>query len=101
MLLFKYFLEHHEVCDQDFIHVADCLERVQVMFAGLWFGGMSVGDLAHPVTMGVILGLLVGKPLGILIFVGLTVGLRFVQLPNNITWMQIFGVAYGLLGMYI
>jgi len=62
--------------------------------AGLAFGGMSVGDLTHPVTMGVILGLLVGKPLGILIFVGLAVGLRFARLPDNITWMQILGVAF-------
>jgi NhaA family Na+:H+ antiporter len=62
--------------------------------AGLSFGGMSMGDLTHPVTMGVILGLLVGKPLGILIFVGLAVGLRFARLPDNITWMQILGVAF-------
>ncbi len=62
--------------------------------AGISFGGMSVVDLTHPVTMGVILGLLVGKPLGILIFVGLAVGLKFVQLPKDITWAQILGVAF-------
>ncbi|MCZ6667230.1 MAG: Na+/H+ antiporter NhaA [Gammaproteobacteria bacterium] len=62
--------------------------------AGLSLGDMSMGDLIHPVTMGVILGLLVGKPLGILIFVGLAVGLRFAQLPKNITWMQLLGVAF-------
>jgi NhaA family Na+:H+ antiporter len=62
--------------------------------AGLSFGGMSVVDLTHPVTMGVILGLLVGKPLGILIFVGLAVGLKFVQLPKDISWAQILGVAF-------
>jgi len=62
--------------------------------AGLSLGDMSMGDLIHPVTMGVILGLLVGKPLGILFFVGLAVGLRFAQLPKNITWMQLLGVAF-------
>ena len=62
--------------------------------AGLALGGMSMTDLAHPVTLGVILGLLLGKPLGILVFVGLAVALRFVQLPNNINWMQILGVAF-------
>jgi NhaA family Na+:H+ antiporter len=62
--------------------------------AGLSLGGMSVADLAHPVTLGVILGLLVGKPLGILAFVGIGVALRFVQLPNNISWLQIVGVAF-------
>ncbi len=62
--------------------------------AGLELGGMSMADLAHPVTLGVILGLLVGKPLGILAFVAIGVALRFVQLPNNVSWMQIFGVAF-------
>ena len=62
--------------------------------AGLSLGGMSVADLAHPVTLGVILGLLVGKPLGILAFVGIAVALRFVQLPNNVSWLQIVGVAF-------
>ena len=62
--------------------------------AGLALGGMSMTDLAHPVTLGVILGLLVGKPVGILVFVGLAVALRLVQLPNNINWMQILGVAF-------
>jgi len=62
--------------------------------AGLSLGGMSMADLAHPVTLGVILGLLVGKPLGIMAFVAIGVALRFVQLPNNVSWMQIFGVAF-------
>ncbi len=62
--------------------------------AGLELGGMSMADLAHPVTLGVILGLLVGKPLGILAFVGIGVALRFVQLPNNVSWMQIVGVSF-------
>ncbi|MDH3633569.1 MAG: Na+/H+ antiporter NhaA [Gammaproteobacteria bacterium] len=62
--------------------------------AGLSLAGMSMADLAHPVTLGVILGLLLGKPLGILGFVGLAVVLRLVQLPSNISWMQILGVAF-------
>ncbi len=62
--------------------------------AGLSFSGMSLGDLTHTVTLGVTLGLLVGKPLGIMIFVGLAVALRIVQLPGKITWLQILGVAF-------
>jgi NhaA family Na+:H+ antiporter len=61
--------------------------------AGLSLQGMSVADLAHPVTLGVVLGLLLGKPVGILLFVGLAVGLRLVQLPNRVDWWQIIGVA--------
>jgi NhaA family Na+:H+ antiporter len=62
--------------------------------AGLSFGGMTMSDLNHPVTMGVILGLFLGKPVGIMLFVGLTVGLRLVKLPDNINWLQILGVAF-------
>ena len=62
--------------------------------AGLSFSGISMSDLNHPVTMGVILGLFLGKPVGIMLFVGLTVGLRLVKLPDNINWLQILGVAF-------
>lgn len=62
--------------------------------AGLSLSGMSVTDLAHPVTLGVILGLVIGKPIGILIFVGAAVALRFAELPKNVTWAQLLGVAF-------
>ena len=62
--------------------------------AGLSLGGMSLGDLASPVTLGVIGGLLVGKPVGILLFVGAAVALRLVQLPKGVSWLQILGVAF-------
>ncbi len=62
--------------------------------AGLSLSGTSFDDVTHPVTLGVISGLLVGKPLGILVFVGLAVGLRFVELPKGISWLQLLGVAF-------
>jgi NhaA family Na+:H+ antiporter len=62
--------------------------------AGLSLAGMSIEDLVHPVTLGVISGLFIGKALGILGFVGLAVGLRFVQLPKNVNWIQLLGVAF-------
>ncbi len=62
--------------------------------AGLSLAGMSIENLTHPVTVGVVSGLLIGKPLGILVFVGLAIGLRFVQLPKNINWIQLLGVAF-------
>ena len=48
----------------------------------------------HPVTLGVISGLVLGKPLGVLAFVGLAVGLRLVELPKEINWLQLLGVAF-------
>ena len=62
--------------------------------AGLSLAGMSISDLAHPVTLGVISGLFIGKALGILAFVGLGVALRLVQLPKNVNWIQVLGVAF-------
>lgn len=61
--------------------------------AGLSLAGMSVGDLLHPVTTGVVAGLFLGKPLGILVFVGLAVALRLAALPDGVTWKQLLGVA--------
>ncbi len=61
--------------------------------AGLSLSGMSVQDLLHPVTMGVVLGLVAGKPIGIMLFVGITVLSGFAQLPKGVSWMNLLGVA--------
>lgn len=61
--------------------------------AGLAFGGLTADDLMHPVAMGVFLGLFVGKPLGVLVFVGLAVLVGAAQLPKPLTWAQIAGAA--------
>jgi NhaA family Na+:H+ antiporter len=62
--------------------------------AGLSLADLSVADLTSPVTIGIVSGLLVGKPLGILLFVGLAVSLRIVRLPENVSWIQLSGVAF-------
>ena len=62
--------------------------------AGLSLSGMSFADLTHPVTLGVIGGLVLGKPIGILLFVGLAVMLGMARLPERVTWGQVLGVAF-------
>ena len=62
--------------------------------AGLSLANMSVSELLHPVTLGVIAGLFVGKPVGILLFVGLAVLLGMARLPKNVTWLQVTGVSF-------
>jgi NhaA family Na+:H+ antiporter len=62
--------------------------------AGLALSGVSIDDVVHPVTLGVMAGLLLGKPLGILSFVGLAVALRFARLPTDVDWRQLLGVAF-------
>jgi NhaA family Na+:H+ antiporter len=52
--------------------------------------------LTNPVSWGVIIGLTVGKPVGILTFAWLAVRIGIARLPRAISWRQIFGV--GALG---
>jgi len=61
--------------------------------AGISFTGITIADLIHPVTMGIVLGLFIGKPLGILIFIGLAVALGFAKIPKEINFLQLLGVA--------
>ena len=61
--------------------------------AGVSLGGLSLADLGHPVTLGVILGLLVGKQVGILAFAWLATATGMARRPEGATWMQLYGVA--------
>ena len=62
--------------------------------AGLALGGIGLEDVLQPVTVGIAAGLFLGKPVGIVAFVGLGVLLRIVSLPNGVTWWQIVGAAW-------
>ena len=65
--------------------------------AGVSVSGDAIGDaLASPVTQGVALALLLGKPLGIFAATWLAVRLRLCDLPNGASWGHVLGV--GLLG---
>jgi NhaA family Na+:H+ antiporter len=52
--------------------------------------------LKHPITLGVLAGLVIGKPLGIAGFTWLTVKMGWADLPEGLTMAHILGV--GLLG---
>ncbi|UCF64032.1 MAG: Na+/H+ antiporter NhaA, partial [bacterium] len=47
--------------------------------------------LTHPVALSVMLGLLLGKPLGIFLFSWLAVKLKIARLPDGIGWLTILG----------
>ncbi|WP_027715333.1 Na+/H+ antiporter NhaA [Desulfuromonas sp. TF] len=59
--------------------------------------GVTIGltdlatSLTHPVTLGVALGLLLGKPAGIFIFSWIAVRLGICDLPSGVRWPQILG----------
>ncbi len=50
-------------------------------------------DLADPVAVAVAVGLVVGKPLGVLAFAFLAVRLRVTSLPTGVTWGALSGAA--------
>ena len=61
--------------------------------AGIVFGNDASSLLTSPVTLGVLLGLVVGKPVGILLFAWLAIKLNLAQLPDKVSWRHLQGVA--------
>ena len=61
--------------------------------AGVSFHGMSLEKLSNGVPMGIILGLFLGKQIGVFGMVLLARLLRIAQLPPGATWGQVYGVA--------
>ena len=63
--------------------------------AGIVFTSGAVSDaLASSVTLGVALGLLVGKPMGVLVLTWLAVRTGLGQLPSGVGWWHILGVGF-------
>ena len=62
--------------------------------AGVRFAGVDLVDAAtHPVAVGVALGLLLGKTVGISLFAWLAVRLRLGVLPRMVSWRHVVGLA--------
>ncbi|WP_051215962.1 Na+/H+ antiporter NhaA [Ferrimonas futtsuensis] len=61
--------------------------------AGVSFEGMSMADLVSPLPLGITLGLLLGKPIGILGMSYLAVKLKLAKLPEGVRWSQLLGVS--------
>ena len=61
--------------------------------AGVLLGEDVFELLTTPVSLGIMLGLVIGKPLGIGIFAWLSVKTGLAFLPQGIPWKQILGVA--------
>jgi len=61
--------------------------------AGINLSGMQVGDLLHPVPLGIALALFFGKSLGVFAFAWLAVKSGMARLPAGVGWRALFGVA--------
>jgi NhaA family Na+:H+ antiporter len=62
--------------------------------AGVHILGKTSAALAHPIALGVLLGLLVGKPIGITLFARLASVVGLGSRPTAVTWSQIFGASW-------
>jgi NhaA family Na+:H+ antiporter len=62
--------------------------------AGVALPADLTGSLGHPITLGVIAGLLLGKPLGIFLAAWLAVKARIASLPAGVTWGHIHGAGW-------
>jgi NhaA family Na+:H+ antiporter len=61
--------------------------------AGVSLKGLSPMLLLEPVPLGIALGLLVGKTVGVLATCAVAIGLRIARMPEGATWGSLFGVA--------
>jgi NhaA family Na+:H+ antiporter len=61
--------------------------------AGVSFAAMTPGMLLAPVTLGVALGLFVGKQIGVFGAAFLAIRFRLANLPVAASWAQLYGVA--------
>lgn len=61
--------------------------------AGVSLKGVTLDNFIHPVPLGITLGLLVGKTLGVFGLTWLAVKCKMAALPTGAGWGQLFGVA--------
>ncbi|MEO1207323.1 MAG: Na+/H+ antiporter NhaA [Pseudomonadota bacterium] len=62
--------------------------------AGVSLVGVTFGSLLASIPLGILLGLFVGKPLGIFVFTWLAVKLGLGDQPTGTNWQQILGVGF-------
>ena len=58
-----------------------------------WVNFLIVDHLFHPVVLGVSLGLILGKQLGIFSAVYVLVQSKIIKMPTNTTWPEVYGTA--------
>lgn len=61
--------------------------------AGLDLSGLTLADLLAPVPLGILLGLFIGKQIGVLLFTWIAVTFKLGRLAEDVSWSQLYGVA--------
>ena len=60
--------------------------------AGVSLEGMNFNSLLYPVPLGILLGLFLGKQIGVFLFSLVSIKLNIAQMPNNANWLNFYGV---------
>ena len=60
--------------------------------AGVSLEGLSFLSLLDKVPLGIVLGLFIGKQLGVFVFSYVSIKLKIAQMPNNSNWLNFYGV---------
>ena len=61
--------------------------------AGVSLEGINFNSLLQPVPLGILLGLFLGKQVGVVLFSYLSIKFKISQMPNNANWLNLYGVA--------
>ena len=60
--------------------------------AGVSLDGINLNSLLSPVPLGILLGLFLGKQIGVFLFALISIKLRIAQMPNNSNWVNLYAV---------
>ncbi len=60
--------------------------------AGVSLEGLSFSSLLDKVPLGIVLGLFIGKQLGVFVFSYVSIKLKIAQMPSNTSWYNFYGV---------
>jgi len=60
--------------------------------AGVSLEGLTIDSLLDKVPLGILLGLFVGKQLGVFVFSFVAIKMKIAQMPNNSNWYNFYGV---------
>ena len=61
--------------------------------AGVSFTGIGIDDLLQPLTLGIAVGLFLGKQIGVFLATWIGVKSGIARLPENVSWKHVYGVA--------
>lgn len=61
--------------------------------AGIDLRTLEISQVFNPVSLGIILGLFLGKQIGVFLFVYLAVKFNFAKLPKYTSWTQVYGIS--------